>query len=113
MKFSQIADGQQFEYQGTLYTRQGPLMGVDTKGMSKMIPRSAEVKTMTVGSAEPETRPDPVISVEQTEHVLDGFCALLTDCLDKTAADADSIKTTNIQKCIAQSRLAYMKTLKA
>lgn len=46
MKFNLVPIGEQFTYQGIIYTKSGPISAsAELDGKSRMIPRSANVKT--------------------------------------------------------------------
>ncbi|MDH5179660.1 MAG: hypothetical protein OEZ39_18155 [Gammaproteobacteria bacterium] len=75
MKFVQVDDGQQFEYQGKIYTKKGPMMAVDATGASKLIPRSADVTPASGQTMSKPATPDPSrqIAVQQVLAAFDRF----------------------------------------
>lgn len=111
MKFSQVADGQQFEYQGAIYTRHGPMMAVDENGNSRLIPRSAEVSPATGKTPGPAPDRQRPITVEQAIDSFEIFYERLINCLQDKAAGTDKIKLPDVQQCLETARQAYLKNL--
>lgn len=104
MKFSQIADGQQFEYQGEIYTRKGPLMGVDKDGNSKMIARSADVNIIASKISETKTEPDlqQSITLEKAMHAFKIFEKAFEQCMEDEA---------DIKECMRKAGAIYKSSL--
>ncbi len=73
MKFSLLAVGQQFEYQGETYIKSTPLIAhqVDT-GEQRLIPRSATV----VSADAPAVKPPPVNSEIEAQQLQAAFAEL-------------------------------------
>lgn len=85
MKYLQLADGQQFEYQGDIYTKKGPMMAVDRSGASKLIPRSAVVTP--VSNAVPASatdRPSGKIAIQDMLALFEAFYASCHALLDES-----------------------------
>ena len=111
MKFNQIADGQQFEYQGVVYTRSGPIMATDAKGRSKMIPRSAEVRLLSTAAEAKTTAPQKKITVDKAIRAFDDFNAQLNDCMQGQADETGVINIEAIQQCMSSARQAFIQAL--
>jgi len=107
MKFSQLADGQQFEYQGVVYTRQGPLMGIDKTGNSRMIPRSAEV---VVPDGRPRTTKTELnlqqtISLAKAMNAFADFEVQFSQCINSTGDE--QIDVSSIKQCLSDARNTF------
>jgi hypothetical protein len=107
MKFSQVGDGQQFEYQGVVYTRQGPLMGVDNAGNSRMIPRSADVTV--IGSTPFAVKAEPDLQQTMTiEKVLNAFAHFEEQfnlCLQNAGSDQPEL--SSIKQCLSMASKTF------
>ena len=103
MKFSQLADGQQFEYQGVVYTRNGPIMAIDAEGNSRMIPRSAEVKPFGTVAEKPRLDLTQTITIEtalaQHGKILDE----LRQCITAHGDDAGNVSTSTVEECLVMA----------
>jgi len=106
MKFSQIAEGQPFEYQGVVYTRKGPLTGVDEQGKSKMIPRSAEVKPLGKQLETPEPDLQQSITLEKALQVHASFEKEFISCIENSSQD-NSATLDAIRKCLAHANKVF------
>lgn len=112
MKFNQIADGQQFEYQGTVYTKKGPLMAVDAQGQSKLLPRSAAVSPLTPQADElPPPAAATPITLGQAHEAFETFYARCLASIETYAADLDSHALTDLKQALDTARQAYLKSL--
>lgn len=108
MKFSQISDGQQFEYQGVVYTRKGPLMGVDNKGNSKMIARSADVRPLDNTQAEAKTQTDLLQTITR-QDALNAFATFedhIHRCIQQLARKKQ-ITFSDVEKCLANASSVF------
>lgn len=108
MKFVQVADGQQFEYQGKTYTKKGPLMAVDDTGSSKLLPRSAVVKLLTGIAPPPASDKNRSIKVEQ---VIDAFETFYGQC-QSLLQDTGTGESVAAQSVLENARQEFMQRLK-
>ncbi|MFP3873130.1 MAG: hypothetical protein ACLFQT_00845 [Thiohalophilus sp.] len=83
MKFSLLAVGQQFEYQGETYIKSTPLIAhqVDS-GEQRLIPRSANVISAVMPPA-PATDDSPRIDAREVQQAFAEFEAMLQDQLQQ------------------------------
>ncbi|MDZ7660799.1 hypothetical protein [Thiohalophilus sp.] len=83
MKFSLLAVGQQFEYQGETYIKSTPLIAhqVDT-GEQRLIPRSATVIS-DVNPSAPATDDSPRIDSREVQQAFAEFEAMLQEQLQQ------------------------------
>ena len=104
MKFSQVGDGQQFKFQGVIYTRKGPLMAVDKEGNSKMIARSADVNIISREVTGTKTEPDlqQSITLEHAMHAFKIFEEAFEHCMGDEA---------DVQECIRKAGAIYKSSL--
>lgn len=109
MKFVQVTDGQQFEYEGESYTKKGPMMAVNSKGNSKLLARSAVVKPLT-GTTPDTTAPkkNPQLDMAQVTTALDIFYTICLDLLN----DTDHVDKNEARNKLALARQDFLDKLK-
>lgn len=111
MKFNQLAEGQQFKYQGRVYTRKGPLMAVDEKGNSKLMPRSAVVTPLSGSSPEPVPDLERKITVEQAIESFEAFYTHCLNCLDGIENSIDADQLAEIRQTLEAAKQDYIISL--
>ena len=111
MKFNQIADGQQFEYQGVVYTRSGPIMATDSDGRSKMIPRSANVRPISTAAEVKTAAPQKKIPVDKAISAFEDFNTHLDHCLQNQTDETGVVNIEAIQQCMTSARQVFLQTL--
>lgn len=111
-KFSLLAIGETFEYQGERYTKSGPLIASRLEnGSQRMIPRSAVVTPLSGAEA-------PAAKVESrqlpTEQVLEAFEHYHRGCLDWLAMTekVDEELAASIREAMATARERFLAELK-
>lgn len=109
MKFNDIADGQQFIYQGNCYTRSGPLMASDADGNRKMIPRSAEVTPMAGTSPATQPKLEKQVTIARVMQSFDLACDQMGGCLKKLSSTGFDL--TELNQCMETVRQAFIQNL--
>lgn len=113
MKFNQLVEGQQFKYQGKIYTRSGPLMATDAQGQSKLMPRSAVVTPLSDSSPEPAPEPTKTITVAQARESFESFYTHCVDCLHELENDLAADKLAAMKQALESARQDYLINLQA
>jgi hypothetical protein len=72
-KFSLLAVGEAFEYQGERYTKSGPLTASRANGTQRMIPRSAVVETRSGTTPPPAKVESKSLPVEQVIEAFENY----------------------------------------
>lgn len=110
-RFSLLAIGEAFEYQGEQYTKSGPLTASRTEnGTQRMIPRSAVVITLTGA-------PVPTTDVEGKQlpagQVLEAFEHYHKGCLEWLAMTekVDETLAANIREAMESARERFLAEL--
>lgn len=109
-KFTLLAIGEAFEYQGEQYTKTGPLTASRSNGSQRMIPRSAAVAPLS-GSASTAAKIEAKqLSVEQ---VLEAFEHYHKGCLEWLAMTekADPALAATIREAMTEARERFLTEL--
>ncbi len=110
MKFYLVPIGEQFSFQGQVYTKSGPLTAsAERGGKNKMIPRSANVELFN--SAEPALErvvKGKLISVDDTIIAVN-TCHL--ECLEYLVAIQSEVGETLYKDTINKINMAYDKLI--
>jgi len=108
MKFSQLAIGQRFVWQGQTWVKSTPLQADPVEdGKRRLVPRSATVEPLEVESATdtPPARPSQ-IPLERLEQAMDAFGRELSDIVTGSGLDAEASAQAlhQLQKAFARLR---------
>jgi hypothetical protein len=108
MKFSQLAIGQRFAWQGQTWVKSTPLQADPVEGgKRRLVPRSATVEPLEIESETdtPPARPSQ-IPVERLEQAMDVFGRELSDIVTGSGLDAEACTQTlrQLQKAFARLR---------
>lgn len=82
MRFSQVPVGQRFEFDGTVYTKVGPVTAREERsGRQRMIPRSGEVSLLGGGPLAPPTAGAATIDADRVRAAVDRYHAAAEQAL--------------------------------
>ncbi len=112
MKFSQLAIGQHFVWDGRIWVKSTPLQADPTDGgKRRLIPRSAAIEPVESADAPaPAPRPE-TIPLDQLEQAMDAFGQELVDIVTGSGLDAEASAQTLRQLQKAFARLRHRLTL--
>jgi len=112
MKFTQVANGAQFEYKGAIYTKSGPLMAVDETGASKMLPRSADVTPLTGAIAtKPPTDINSEMNVLKVISTFEAFYAQCQACFQEVEGKIDPQTLKQMKAELERARQKFIDKL--
>lgn len=111
MKFFDLQIGQQFEMEGEVYTRTGPLVAShDASGRQRFMARYMVVRPLNSDTAEAPRKPDMYSSshVNQAFEIFHGQCLSL---LGQLEAELPSDRLGQIRAQLDQARRTFMDAL--
>ncbi|BAN69788.1 hypothetical protein [endosymbiont of unidentified scaly snail isolate Monju] len=106
MKFSQLAIGQHFAWQGQTWVKSTPLQADPVEGgKRRLVPRSATVEPLEAESAADTLPACPSqIPLERLEQAMDAFGRELSDIGSGLDAEASAQALRQLQKAFARLR---------
>lgn len=111
MKFFDLQIGQQFEMEGEVYTRTGPLVAShDVSGRQRFMARYMVVKPLNSDTAEAPCKPEMYSSshVNQAFEIFHGQCQNL---LEQLEAELPPDRLSNIRVQLDQAHRVFLDTL--
>lgn len=111
MKFVDLAMGQQFELDGEVYVRSGPLVASHGEsGRPRFMARYTVVKPLNAETAEAPRKPD-MCSSDHVNQAFEIFYRQCQDLLGQLEAELPPDRLSRIRAQLAQGRRAFLETL--
>lgn len=114
MKFSQLAIGRDFLYQGQRYTKASPLVGSQAEtGASRLIPRYAVIEPVPATPAPPQSPDGQPVPRGGIGQAFEQFQAECLASLDSLAGQVDSEALAGVRERITRAGAEFLKGIPA
>lgn len=111
MKFVDLDIGQQFEMEGAVYTRTGPLVASHGEsGRPRFMARYMVVKPLNAKTAEAPRKPE-MYSSDHVNQAFETFYGQCQELLGQLEAELPSDRLSDIRAQLAQGHRAFLDTL--
>jgi hypothetical protein len=112
MKFQQLKIGQQFEYKGEGYIKDGPVMALhQASGKKVLIPRSAELLPAEATAAAQAAQLPGTISSDVLVEALNNYEARCLELFEAIAADIGPDKRHQLLAELKRARESFMQSI--
>ncbi|HID48311.1 MAG TPA: hypothetical protein EYP40_01650 [Chromatiales bacterium] len=114
MKFSQLAIGQDFLFQGQRYTKASPLVASQAgTGASRLFPRYAVIEPAPATPDLPRSPEDPAVRRDELGPALERFQAECLAALDSLAGQVDRETLAGVRERITRASADFLNQIPA